>query len=99
MLLIYMDTEVCNLMNKAYKDFDNLTTINTKYDAVYKASLVEIYKSIKNTEHNYLNSGCSTTINNYLNNGTNELNKYELLNEEAELLIINQMFKFQHWHC
>jgi len=90
MLLIYMDTEVCNLMNKTYKDFDKLTSTNTQFDDIYKASLIKIYKSITNTEQNYINSGCSTTINDYLNNGNNELHKYELLNEETGSLRSNQ---------
>jgi hypothetical protein len=83
-----MDTEVCNLMNKAHTDFEWLSNTQfDEFDDVYKAYLIKIYKSIYTTEQNYINSGCPNNINDYLNNGSSELNKYELLNEEAGSLI------------
>lgn len=88
MLLIYMDTKLCNHLDKSYKLFERLNNSDTvDYNSdEYKSALIDIYKSVYNTEQNYLNSECSQDINDYLKHGNVELEKYELVNNDAVML-------------
>ncbi len=88
MLLIYMDTKLCNRLNNSFKLFERINDENVKdyNNETYKSALVDIYQSVYNTEQNYLNSECSQNINDYLKHGNVELDKYEIINNDAKIL-------------
>ena len=85
MLLIYMDTKLCNNLDKSYRQFEKLNDSNTTdyNNEIYKSALIDIYKTVYNTEQNYLDSECAQNINDYLKHGNVELEKYKTINTDA----------------
>ena len=83
-----MDTKLCNHLDKSYRQFEKLNDSNsTDYnDKTYKTALIDIYKTVYNTEQNYLSSDCAQDINDYLKHGNVELEKYESVNTDAKEL-------------
>ena len=81
-----MDTKLCNHLDKSYRQLENLNDSNTTdyNDAIYKSALIDIYKTVYNTEQNYLNSDCANNINDYLKHGNVELEKYKTINTDAK---------------
>lgn len=83
-----MDAKLCNQLDKSYRLFEQFNNINTRdyNNETYKTSIIDIYKTVYNTEQKYLKSDCSENINEYLKNGNVELDKYGIINNDAQIL-------------